>query len=271
MMARRRRKRRRKQQQKRNAKAAGRGGLRTQVASRSQQEQTAGFVFHPSTRRLRQATLLAVQRLRGNSYVQRILGQAHFASRLQRQEEEDGSERAANPGGRGPGQIQQGSEQFYTVSGATLDAITDQLAHFDGFAAKTSADLGMEGRVTPQRLDDGTFRVQVTWIIPEVVVHLPRWQGYDAACAAAQQEWDRFMQQTRQHEQTAHVNAAHNFVEDLGEEDTVISGATIAELQRNLQAKRDELGERLQAIHDRCDHGASIDAILHPDNGRCPE
>lgn len=270
MTAKRRRKRQKKYEERRKAKRASAGGQRTKVQSGTQPVQAAELPFHSSTRRLRQATLLAAQRLYGNGYVQRILERAPFVGTLQRQEE-DGSENAANPGGRGPGQIQNGSEQFYTVAGATLDAITDQLAHFDGFAAQTRADLGMEGNVTPQRQDDGTLQVQVTWVIPEVTVQLPRWEGYDAACAAAQREWDRFMQQTRQHEQTAHVDAAHDFVQELGEEDTVITGATVAELQRNLQAKRDELGGRLQAIHDSCDHGASIDAILHPDNGRCPE
>lgn len=267
-MAKKRRKR-QKKEEKRKAKRTG--GQRIQVEPGPQQEQTAELPAHSTTRQLRQATLLEVQRRRGNVYVQRLLGQAQPASKLQRQEEEDGNGGAANPGGRGPGQLQNGNEQFYTVSGATLDAITEQLAHFDGFAAQTNAELGMEGRVTPERLEDGTFRVQVTWVIPEVTVHLPRWQGYDGACTAAQQEWDRFMQQTRQHEQEAHVDAARDFVEALGEEDTVIAGATIAELQQNLQAKRDDLGERLQAIHDSCDHGASIDAILHPDNGRCQE
>jgi predicted secreted Zn-dependent protease len=98
-------------------------------------------------------------------------------------------------------------------------------------------------------------------------VRLPRWTGYDAACPSAQQEWDRFMTQTRAHEQQEHVNMARNFVDNLGEDDTVITGSSVADLQNTLQAKHQELADRLQALHDACDHGAAIDALLHPENG----
>ena len=114
------------------------------------------------------------------------------------------------------------------------------------------------------------FRSEVTWVINGATVRLPRWADYDEACPAAQAEWDRFLRQTRIHEQEAHVDEARTFVDELGEEDTVITGETRAALRRNLMAKHRDLADRLQDIHDGCDHGVSIDAILHPDNGRCP-
>jgi len=75
----------------------------------------------------------------------------------------------------------------------------------------------------------------------------------------------------RQHEQEAHVDVSAGFVKELGEADTVITGETMADLEDNLAAKQEELGGRLQAIHDGCDHGVGLDAILHPDNGRCED
>jgi predicted secreted Zn-dependent protease len=177
----------------------------------------------------------------------------------------------ANPGGRGPGRIKNAAEQPYDVSGATLADAAPQLTQLGGFAAESSTPLGIQGRVAPQRLQDGTFQARVQWTINGAAVKLPRWTGYDHACPAAQQEWDRFMGKSRQHEQEAHVDAARSFVAGLNETDSVITGATVADLQANLTAKQQELGARLQAIHDTCDHGAAIDAILHPDQGTCEE
>jgi hypothetical protein len=177
----------------------------------------------------------------------------------------------ANPGGRGPGRIKNASELPYDVSGATLADAATQLTQLGGFAAETSTPLGIQGRVAPQRLQDGTFQARVQWTINGTTVKLPRWSGYDHACPAAQQEWDRFMGKSRQHEQEAHVDAARSFVAGLDESDSVITGASVADLQANLTAKQQELGARLQAIHDACDHGAAIDAILHPDQGACEE
>jgi hypothetical protein len=187
-------------------------------------------------------------------------------------EAEGGSEAApANPGGRGPGRMQHASEDPYVVTGATLDDITGQLHQIDGFGAGTTAPIGLSGRVQPERQEDDTYRVEVTWAINGATVQLPQWANYDEACPAAQAEWDRFMRQTRRHEQEEHVDEARDFAAELGEEDTVITGASIAALQRNLAAKQQELADSLQEIHDGCDHGVSIDAILHPDNGRCPD
>jgi len=151
-----------------------------------------------------------------------------------------------------------------------LNDITGQLGHFGGYASETNAPITIQGRVTPQQVG-GVYQVRVQWIISGATVGLPRWTNYNAACPAAQQEWDRFMGQTRQHEQQAHVNAARTFVQNLGEEDTVITGSTVAALRTNLRAKQRELAGRLQTIHDGCDHGVSIDAILHPERGRCSE
>jgi hypothetical protein len=193
------------------------------------------------------------------------------ASPTETGEAEGGSEAApANPGGRGPGRMRHASEDPYVVTGATLADITGQLHQIDGFGAGTTAPIGLSGRVQPERQEDDTYRVEVTWAINGATVQLPQWANYDEACPAAQAEWDRFMRQTRRHEQEEHVDEARDFAAELGEEDTVITGASIAALQRNLAAKHRELAGRLQDIHDGCDHGASIDAILHPDNGRCP-
>jgi hypothetical protein len=181
-----------------------------------------------------------------------------------------GEGQAANPGGRGPGRIQHASESPYTVTGATLDDITGQLTQIDGFGAQTSAPIGLGAPPSPERQEDDTYRVEVQWAINGAAVTLPRWANYDQACTAAQTEWDRFMTQTRRHEQEDHVDMARDFVANLGPEDTVIRGESIADLQANLSAKQQELAGRLQTEHDGCDHGASIDAILHPDNGRCP-
>jgi len=138
-----------------------------------------------------------------------------------------------------------------------------------GFAAETSTPLGLRGTVTPQRQPDGTYQVRVQWVINGATTRLPRWTDYGAACSAAKQEWDRFMTQVRAHEQQAHVNAARDFVTNLGEEDTLITGASVDEVRSNLQAKQQDLATRLQTIHDGCGHGADMDAILHPDNGVC--
>jgi predicted secreted Zn-dependent protease len=181
-----------------------------------------------------------------------------------------GEGQGANPGGRGPGRIQHASESPYTVTGATLDDITGQLTQIDGFGAQTSAPIGLGAPLSPERQEDDTYRVEVEWAINGATVTLPQWANYDEACTAAQTEWDRFVTQARRHEQEAHVDMARDFVSELGPDDTVITGDSMADLQANLSAKQQELAGRLQTEHDKCDHGASIDAILHPDNGRCP-
>ena len=175
----------------------------------------------------------------------------------------------AKQGGRGPGIMRNARERFYDVKGPTLASITGQLHGAGGYAAETNAPIGMAGRVLPERQADGTYRAEIRWQIIGASTLLPRWADYSNACAAAQGEWDRFMTQTRTHEQAAHVDAAHAFVSNLGPEDTVITGASVANLQRKLEAKQRELARRLQAIHDGCTHGVDIDAILHPENGQC--
>lgn len=209
-----------------------------------------------------EAAVAELQRTLGNAAVERVLAKEV----VQRQ---GGRRGGGATGGAGAGQIQHATERPYNVSGATLDDLRGQLERFGGFGAETNAPLGMSGRVRPTRLPDGTFRAQVRWVISGATVHLPRWVDYGAACAAAQHEWDRFLQQTRVHEQQTHVDAARNFVQQLGEDDTVITGTSVAELQSNLEAKQQDLAARLQAIHDSCGHGADIDAVLHPEHGQC--
>lgn len=55
----------------------------------------------------------------------------------------------------------------------------------------------------------------------------------------------------------------------LPEADRIVTGAERDELAQNMQDKQDEIAGRIQTRHDGCDHGLSIEAILHPDDGRC--
>ncbi|NOZ06903.1 MAG: DUF922 domain-containing Zn-dependent protease [Chloroflexi bacterium] len=217
-----------------------------------------------------------IGRMQGNGHLQRVVS---FGKRARAattgapatvQMRPGRRRRGAHPGGRGSGHIQHATTNYYTVSGATLHDIVGQLSHFGGYASETNAPITIRGRVTPQHVGN-VYQVRVQWVISGATVGLPRWTNYNTACSAAQHEWDRFMGQARQHEQQAHVDAARTFVRNLGEEDTVITGSTVADLQANLAAKQQELAGRLQTIHDSCDHGISIDATLHPDRGRCSE
>lgn len=214
----------------------------------------------------RQAVAMEIARTQGNRSLNSLI-QAKLTDSIQLQQTPARS--GANPGGNGPGQIRQGNEHPYPVMGATLAQIVPQLAKFAGFAAETYAAISIQGEVTPRQRKDGMYQVRVQWIIAEVTVDLPSWADYDNACRAAQHEWDRFMRQTRRHEQTAHVDEAYSWVQKLPANDKVIIGHTVDELQANLQKKQEELAARLQAIHDGCDHGVSIDAILHPERGHC--
>lgn len=211
----------------------------------------------------------SVQRMNQLAFIGQVQGNAHVQRLMVQMQPTRRRPAGANPGGRGPGRIANATENPYTVTGATLADITGQLHPFGGFGAQTSAPLGMSGRVKPTKLPDGSFQARITWAINGATVGLPRWGDYDNACPAAQAEWDRFMTQTRAHEQAEHVNAARNFVAGLTDADTVITGATMSDIQTNLEAKQQDLGTRLQAIHDACDHGVAIDAILHPDAGQC--
>ncbi len=233
-----------------------------------------------NSRSLRRAQISQLQRLQGNAAVQRLLAsqvggakpglQAKPGS-LQRDNGDGGGEAEgeAGQGGGGLDAISNATVDTYDVTGATLNDITGQLNQIDGFAASTETHLGMAGQVVPERQEDGSLRVEVDWAINSTVVTLPNWTDYSAACEAAQGEWDRFMSRTRQHEQQAHVDAALAMVAALPESDRVITGADRDELVENMQAKQNEIAGRIRTMHDGCDHGASIDAILHPDNGRC--
>ena len=218
----------------------------------------AGLPDHATTRPLRQNTLLQLQQQYGNTSV---------TGMVQRKKQKASGQSL----GQGPGKIKNATEEFYDVSGAALDDITGQLGPFDGHASETYTALTINGRVKPTKKEDGSYEAKVAWKIVDGVVRMPRWTDYSAACPAAKTEWDRFMGLVRQHEQEAHVDVSAKFVKELGEEDTVITGETIEEIQANLEAKQEELGKRLQGHHDACDHGVALDAILHPDNGHCEE
>lgn len=240
--------------------AAGDGSIESQVS----------WLSNPRLSTVqRQGLATQIGQTQGNQHLQQVV------SLVQRDDlpvEQNGPAGGASAGATGGGSISHATEQFYDVTGTTLDEVAPQLNHFGGHAAESNTPLGLStSQVTPQRQEDGTYRVEVTWAINGATVGLPRWTNLGSACPAARTEWNRFMRQTRQHEQTAHINAARDFVANLEAADRVITGATIQEVQQNLQAKQQELAGRLQAIHDACDHGASIDAILHPDNGRCEE
>ena len=136
--------------------------------------------------------------------------------------------------------------------------------------AQTETHLGIATEEMPiQRRPIGTLRVEVPWYINSAVVGLPRWTNRAGVCAAAQQEWDRFQRRAHQHEQEAHLDMAYQFVKGLGQVDRIVTGRNAEALRSNLAAKQQVLRGRLQALHYGCDHGASIDAILDPDNGRC--
>ena len=251
----------------------------------------------PNTPTLRRQLFQVLQRQLGNAaVVRRFVAKGKHSERVsqmapprflqrdgegEQESETDSGTPGAAPGaaiGRTTGgdaaaatSIQNGTEEFYDVSGDTLNDITGQLAHFDGqYGAQTETHLGISTEEMPiQRRPNGTLRVAVPWSINSAVVGLPRWTTRAGACAVAQQEWDRFLRRARQHEQEAHVDMAYQFVTDLGPGDRIVTGRDADALRRNLAAKQRVLRGRLQSLHNGCDHGASIDAILHPDNGRC--
>jgi predicted secreted Zn-dependent protease len=248
-----------------------------QTASAAPVGLPADLPGHSNSRSLRQAQFNQLQRVHGNTTVQRFLdgrdngtppGLQAAPGSIQRDDDDSDGDSAGGSGGS-LASISNASVSTYDVSGATLNDITGQLTQLDGHGASTSAPLGMSGQVVPERQEDGSLRLEAPWIINNAVVTVPNWTDYGAACAAAQGEWDRFMGRVRQHEQEAHVDAALAILAALPEEDRIITGADREELVQNLQDKQAEIAGEIQTMHDGCDHGVSIDAILHPDDGRC--
>lgn len=219
----------------------------------------------------RQASILRMQHQVGNRRVQRLLEKSNpgpSSNFIQRK----GGKKKKSGSGTGPGAVKGAKEEYYDVSGETLDDITGQLNKYDGFASETYIGLGIKNdKVTPKKEEDGSYKATISWVTADEVTRLPRWVDYKKACPAAKKEWDRFMTQTRTHEQQAHIDASQKFLKELGEEDKVITGVDLDDFRANLEAKQQELGQRLQDIHDACDHGVSIDALLHPDKGQCEE
>lgn len=204
----------------------------------------------------RQAVAARIGRDQGNQHVQRAVVQAKRGRPVPR-------------GSVAAGMVRNAVEVFYVVRGDTLHALVPQLARFDGFAAETTMDLTISERVRPQRGPDDQFTATVRWTVRNTVVNLPRWADYGGACPAARAEWDRFLAKTREHEQRAHVDMALQFVRRLGPDDAQITGVSVADVQSNLEAKQTDLNDRLQALHDACDHGVASDAVLYPNRGRC--
>jgi hypothetical protein len=226
---------------------------------------------------LRQKNVLHLQRKQGNAHVQRLLPSRRAQPALpvsvgsapgnfiQRDASQGGKSK-----GEGPGTVDGAAEDFYDVSGKELSDLTDQLKKFDGYGSETYVALTIDGEVVPEE-KGGKLQIKVKWIAVDHETRLPRWTDYKDACSAAQTEWNRFMKQTRKHEEEKHVKMANDWVKNLGEEDTVITGDTVDELKEKLAEKQEELGNKLQAKHDECGHGVEIDAILHPDKGVCGE
>ena len=225
---------------------------------------------------LRQRSVLHLQRKHGNAHVRRILANQRTQPALpissgnapdnfiQRDEAKGGGKSK----GEGPGKVKGAEEVFYDVSGKKLSDLTNQLKKIDGYASETYVALTIDGEVTPKR-KSGKLQIKVKWKVVDHETRLPRWTDYKDACSAAQKEWDRFMKQTRKHEEKAHVKMANKWVKKLGKKDRVITGKDVDELKRKLADKHKELGEKLQTKHDACGHGVDIDALLHPEKGVC--
>ncbi|UCG24527.1 MAG: DUF922 domain-containing protein, partial [Chloroflexota bacterium] len=239
--------------------------VRTAAGSQPEHGRVNGHINNDYVQRLPAGALLAGVKTEGARTASVPNRNASVpAGTVQRQKGKGGG-----TNGAGYGAIKDAKEVPYDVSGKTLEDLRQPLKHFGDHAAETRAPITIDGKVVPQKREDGTMFIKVKWITVDVEVHLPRWTDYNEACPAAQKEWDRFMGQTRVHEQEAHVDKANKFIENLGEEDTVIEGNNPEELKAKLEAKAKELQKRLQKIHDGCDHGASVDALLHPEKGVC--
>lgn len=228
--------------------------------------------------RLRQRNVLNLQRKHGNTHVRRLLDSHRSSltspptpgsapgSFIQRKPKKGGGK----SNGEGPGKVKGATEVFYDVSGKKLSDLTGQLKRYDGYASETYVGITTEGEVFPKK-KGGMLQITVKWIAVDHETRLPRWTDYKDACSAAQDEWDRFMKQTRKHEETAHVKMANKWVKNLKKKDKVITGKDGDELQQKLEEKHQELGNKLQEKQDACGHGVDIDAILHTEKGECSE
>ena len=234
---------------------------------------------HDNNLGLRQEAILKIQQKHGNTQARQVLARQQAApgpslksgvlspGSIQRKDKKKGSGKS---NGEGPGKVKGAEEAFYDVSGKKLSDLTSQLKKYDGYGSKTYVALTIEGEVVPKK-KKGKLQIKVKWTTVDHKTYLPRWTDYKDACSAAQEEWDRFMKQTRKHEEKAHVKMANKWVKNLKKKDTVITGKDVDELKQKLAEKQVELGEKLQKKHDACGHGVDIDAILHTDKGVCTE
>jgi hypothetical protein len=175
------------------------------------------------------------------------------------QTQERGKKEPANPGGRGPGKMQGAKEGFYEVKGKQLVDLLPQLKKFDGFAAETCTPVRFK-YAAPTR-EKGKWTTTVGWIVDEATTKLPRWMDYDTASTAAQTEWDRYLQQTRQHEEERHIQAVKEYVQTRPTSFTAKSAAKLVKVVN--QEGKCTLQYIQTEIHDQCGHGVEIDAILH--------
>lgn len=217
----------------------------------------------------RQAMAMEIVRTQGNrqlaSFIKSATGVDQTTNDFAVQTKKGEKKSATNPGGRGPGAMQGAKEQFYEVKGKHLADLLPQLEKLDGFAAKTRTPVSFSYAAPKQTKDKWT--TTITWKVDESTAQLPRWVDYDAACPTAQQEWDRYMQQTRRHEEAKHITAVKDYLKTRPK---VFSAATADELVQTVESEGKDVLEHLQSeIHDKCGHGAEIDAILHADRDSC--
>jgi hypothetical protein len=208
----------------------------------------------------RQALMTRIGWVQGNRHLQRLV------ALIQRREPEEVTPAQSNtdPASPTPATRQNVTETYRDESGS----LTELAAAFTTRrAAETNTPLSYKGYEWNQQ-PDGSYRTEVEWILPQITMTLPRWQEYGAASAAAQGEWDRFVGQTRIHEQEAHVDKARDLLNQLQEADRVVVAGSPEELKAKIEAKAKELAQRLQAIHAQCDHGVSIGAVLNPANAQ---
>lgn len=163
--------------------------------------------------------------------------------------------------------ISRARETFYEINEPVLARVPARF-RFTGegarWAGETRAQIAGAERLTPV-WEGGRYIVRnIPWRAV-CSVEMPRWANFLAASDADRQEWGRFMRALRVHEQ-GHVDIAHRFIANIDAQDRQVTGATMQEIQENLQYLADELQATLQEEHDEYDrrttHGDTQGATL---------
>lgn len=165
--------------------------------------------------------------------------------------------------------ISRAREEFYNIDVTDLTLVSD---HFpvdnngDRWAGETNADIVGVTSLTPVREGNILIVRNIPWRI-DCVVLLPKWNNLLRASDAERQEWARFMRRLRVHEQ-GHVDLAYDFIQQIAPQDRQVTGATLPDIQQNLQVLGTTLQNGLQAQHDnydiRTNHGATQGAVIRP-------